>query len=118
MGAIIPNLLTSDRPAIVIDPKGENFRVAGRARSAFGPVYALDPFGITGAQSVAYNPLAAIDPAGDRFLEDATDIAEAIVADLGGDVDGAHWNGEARALITGLILHCVSSEPPERRHLG
>ena len=23
-----------------------------------------------------------------------------------------------RALITGLILHCVSSEPPERRHLG
>ena len=117
-GAIIPNLLTADWPAIVIDPKGENFRVAGRARSVFGPVYALDPFGITGAQSVAYNPLAAIDPAGDRFLEDATDIAEAIVADLAGDADGAHWNGEARALITGLILHCVSSEPSERRHLG
>ena len=118
MGAIIPNLLTADRPAIVIDPKGENFAVSGRARSAFGPVYALDPFGITGAQSAAYNPLFAIDPTGNRFLEDATDIAEAIVADLGGDGDAAHWNGEARALITGLILHCVSSEPSERRHLG
>ena len=118
VGAIIPNLLTADRPAIVIDPKGENFAVSGRARSTYGPVYALDPFGITGAQSVAYNPLAAIDPTGNRFLEDATDIAEAIVADLGGDGDSAHWNGEARALITGLILHCVSSEPAERRHLG
>ena len=68
VGAIIPNLLTADRPVIVIDPKGENFRVAGRARSRFGPVYPLDPFGVTGGWSAAYNPLGAIDPAGDRFL--------------------------------------------------
>ncbi len=118
VGSILPNLLTADRPAIVIDPKGENYRVAGRARAAFGPVYALDPFGISGAEGTAYNPLAAIDPEGERFLEDATDIAESIVADLGGDGDSAHWNGEARALITGLILHCVSSEPPEYRNLA
>ena len=65
VGSILRNLPTADRPAIVIDSKGENFQVAGRARSAFGPVYALDPFGITGARSVAHNSLAAIDPAGD-----------------------------------------------------
>ena len=118
VGAIIPNLLTADRPVIAIDPKGENFRVAGRARLRFGPVYPLDPFGVTGACSAAYNPLGAIDPAGDRFLEDAADIAEVIVADLDGDGSAPHWNGEARALITGLILHCVTSEPPENRNLG
>ena len=118
VGSILPNLLTADRPAIVIDPKGENHRVAGRARARFGPVYALDPFRISGAKRVAYNPLAAIDPGGERLLEDAADIAEAIVADLGGDGDSAHWNGEARALISGLILHCVSSQPPEHRNLA
>ena len=118
VGAIIPNLLTADRPAIVIDPKGENFAITRRARSSFGPVYVLDPFGATGAHGVAYNPLTGIDPDGDRFLEDATDIAEAIVSDPGGDGSAAHWNEEARALITGLILHCASFEPPESRHLG
>ena len=118
VGAIIPNLLTADRPAIVIDPKGENFAVSRRTRSTFGPVYVLDPFGTTGVHGVAYNPLTGIDPDGDRFLEDATDIAEAIVSDPGGDGGAAHWNEEARALITGLILHCASSEPPEYRHLG
>ena len=120
VGAIVPNLLTVDRPVIVIDPKGENFRIAGRARSGFGPVYALDPFGVAGVRrSMSYNPLAAINLAGDRFLEDATDIAEALVADVAGEGgEGVHWNEEARALLVGLILHCVSSEPPARRHLG
>ena len=119
VGAIIPNLLTTDRPVIVIDPKGENFAVAGQARSRFGPVYALDPFGITGAHSVSFNPLTAVDPSGNRFLEDATAIAEAMVVDsVGGAGDDAHWTGEARALITGMVLHCVSAEPPERRNIG
>ena len=45
VGTILPNLLLADRPVIVIDPKGENYRVAARARNRFGPVWALDPFG-------------------------------------------------------------------------
>ena len=49
---------------------------------------------------MAYNPLTAIDPAGNRLLEDATDIAEAIIADLDGDIDGAHWTGKSRAFTT------------------
>jgi type IV secretion system protein VirD4 len=48
VGTIIPNLLTADRSVICIDPKGENARIAGRARQKFGPVHVLDPFGVTG----------------------------------------------------------------------
>ena len=56
VGTIIPNLLTADRSVICIDPKGENARIAGRARHRFGPVYVLDPFGVTGQPSAAFNP--------------------------------------------------------------
>lgn len=37
VGTIIPNLLTADRSVICIDPKGENAKIAGRARQTFGP---------------------------------------------------------------------------------
>lgn len=64
VGTIIPNLLTADRSVICIDPKGENARIAGRARQSFGPVHVLDPFGVTGQSaggqtSAAFNPLVA-----------------------------------------------------------
>jgi type IV secretion system protein VirD4 len=62
VGTIIPNLLTADRSVICIDPKGENARIAGRARETFGPVHVLDPFGVTGLPSAAFNPLDQLDP--------------------------------------------------------
>jgi type IV secretion system protein VirD4 len=51
VGTIIPNLLTADRSVVCIDPKGENARIAGRARNRFGPVFVLDPFEVTGRPS-------------------------------------------------------------------
>ena len=62
VGTIIPNLLTADRSVICIDPKGENARIAGRARQLFGPVHVLDPFGVSGQPSAAFNPLDQLDP--------------------------------------------------------
>ena len=118
VGAILPNLLLADRPVIVIDPKGENYRVAARARNRFGPVWALDPFGVTGNESAAYNPLDLLDPGSERFPEDAAALADAIVSDPPGEVREAHWNEEAVALLSGLILLCASSEPPARRNLA
>ena len=118
VGAILPNLLLADRPVIVIDPKGENYRVAARARNRFGPVCALDPFGVTGNESAACNPLDLLDPGSERFAEDAAALADAIVSDPPGEVREAHWNEEAVALLSGLILLCASSEPPARRNLA
>ncbi|MXN49412.1 TraM recognition domain-containing protein [Shinella kummerowiae] len=118
VGTIIPNLLTADRSVICIDPKGENAKIAGRAREQFGPVHVLDPFGVTGMRSAAFNPLDTIDPASLDVAEDATALADALVFDEPGMAGEAHWNEEAKALIAGLLLKIVAVESPGRRNLG
>ena len=118
VGTIIPNLLTADRALVCIDPKGENARIAGRARNRFGPVHVLDPFGVTGRPSAAFNPLAQLDPGHPDVAEDAASLADALVYDPPGEVSEAHWNEEAKALITGLILYIAAAEPADRRTLA
>lgn len=118
VGAIIPNLLAADRSIICVDPKGENARVAGRARDRFGSVHVLDPFGVTGLPSAAFNPLADLDPDGLDIAEDAAALADALVFDAPGEAGEAHWNEEAKALLTGVILLAVAHEPPARRSLA
>ena len=118
VGTIIPNLLTADRSVICIDPKGENAKIAGRARQRFGPVHVLDPFGVTGIRSAAFNPLDTLDPSSLDVAEDASTLADALVFDEPGMAGEAHWNEEAKALIAGLLLKIVAVESPGRRHLG
>lgn len=117
VGTIIPNLLTADRSVICIDPKGENARIAGRARRAFGPVHVLDPFGATAEPLAAFNPLDQLDPNGLDVAEDASTLADALVFDEPGMAGEAHWNEEAKALIGGMILHIAAHEPASRRSL-
>ena len=117
VGTIIPNLLTADRSVICIDPKGENAKITYRAREKFGPVYVLNPFGITGKSSVAFNPMDGLDPDGLDVAEDAGTLADALVFDEQGMAGEAHWNEEAKALIAGMILHIVCHEPSSRRTL-
>ena len=113
VGTIIPNLLTADRSVICIDPKGENAKIAGRARQTFGPVHVLDPFGVTGQPSAAFNPLDQLDPAGLDVAEDASTLADALVFDEPGMAGEAHWNEEAKALIAGILLW-VACDPESR----
>lgn len=117
VGTIIPNLLAADRSVICIDPKGENTRVTGRARRGFGPVFVLDPFGITHEPMAAFNPLDEFDPESLDLVDDAGTLADALVFDEPGMAGEAHWNDEAKALITGLLLHVVTTEPAIRRTL-
>ncbi|MGO6697746.1 type IV secretory system conjugative DNA transfer family protein, partial [Rhizobium johnstonii] len=117
VGTIIPNLLTADRSIICIDPKGENAQIAGDARENFGPVHILDPFGITGKPSAAFNPMDGFNPAGIDVAEDVSTLADALVFDEPGLSGDAHWNEEAKALISGLLLHVLASQPNDRRTL-
>jgi len=112
VGVVLPNLIAADRAILCVDPKGENARIAARARARFGPVHVLDPFGVSGRPAAAYNPLAALDPFGMDLAEDAALIAEAFVYDPPEQVSEAHWNEEAKALIAGVILHVVTRPPP------
>src|SRR3546814_2546331 len=44
--------------------------------------------------------------------------ADALVYDAPGEAGEAHWNEEAKALIAGIILAIVTSEPPATRTLA
>ena len=118
VGAIIPNLLTADRSILCIDPKGENARITAKTRSKFGPVYVLDPFEVSGEPTSAFNPLDQLDPESLDLAEDAGLIADAMVTDPPGQTGDAHWNEEAKALITGLILYTVCETPSYQRNLA
>lgn len=109
---IIPNLLTYEGGAFVLDPKGENARATFRTRSARGPVVVLDPFGSSRLPASGFNPLARL--AGDSLPTEAAALASALVM-TAGDNKNSHWSDNARTLLTMLILHvCTAAEPEER----
>ncbi len=118
VGTVIPNLLAAERSVLVIDPKGENARIAGAARQRFGTVHVLDPFEVSGQPSAAYNPLDRLTPDSLDLGEDAASLTEALVMDPPGQVSEAHWNEEAKALLGGLIMFCVCHEDRDRRSLA
>lgn len=118
VGTVIPNLLAAERSVLVIDPKGENARIAGAARERFGTVHVLDPFEVSGRSSAAYNPLDRLSANSPDLSEDAASLADALVVDPAHQTGDAHWNEEAKALIGGLIMFCAAHEEPERRNLG
>ena len=118
VGTVIPNLLAAERSVLVIDPKGENARIAGEARRRFGTTHVLDPFQVSGMPSAAYNPLDRLTPDSLDLGEDAASLTEALVMDPPGQVTEAHWNEEAKAILGGLIMFCVCHEDRDRRTLA
>lgn len=119
VGCVLPNLLTYPGAVLVTDPKGENYAVTARARRALGQhVVAVDPFGMVGGLD-AFNPLDAIDANGEDANDEARLLADMLVVEEGrGGGDHTFWTEEARALLSGLILHVVASAPPELRTLS
>ncbi|MEM7429757.1 MAG: type IV secretory system conjugative DNA transfer family protein [Pseudomonadota bacterium] len=118
VGTVIPNLLAVDRSVVAIDPKGENARIAGEARQRFGTVHVLDPFEVSGHPSDCYNPLDRLTPESLDLSEDAASLMEALVMDPAGQMQEAHWNEEAKAILGGLIMFCVCQEDRNRRSLA
>ncbi|SHF85305.1 type IV secretion system protein VirD4 [Loktanella atrilutea] len=118
VSSVLPNLLLVERSVLVIDPKGENARIAGAARGTFGDVFILDPFGATGMASASYNPLDRLSADSLDLGDDASSLADALVMDAAGQGGDSHWNEEAKALIGGLIMFCVAHEDAERRCLA
>jgi type IV secretion system protein VirD4 len=117
VGTVLPNLLLADRPILCVDPKGENARIAARARRRFGAVHVLDPFAVSGQPAAAFDPAALLDAASLDLADDAATLAEALVFDPPGQVSEAHWNEEAKALIAGLLLHLACRGAPDQRGL-
>jgi type IV secretion system protein VirD4 len=107
--SIIPALLTWDGPAIVIDPKGENYAVTAARRRAMGQrVYVLDPFGVTGiAKPDALNPFDLLGDLHTASTDNMRVVAHAVAQESAfGRNNDPFWNSRACTLITEAIRHC------------
>ena len=118
VSCVIPNLLDHPGSILVTDPKGENFTVTARWRRDIGQqVYAFDPFRVAEGDAT-YNPLELIDPESPEAVDEARMLADMIVLPEGQGGEQLFWNEEARAVLTGLILHVAANAVPELRTLS
>ena len=63
VGTVLPNLLTAPRPVVCVDPKGENARIAARARRRFAPCLSSIPSARRASPQPATIPLLPSIPA-------------------------------------------------------
>jgi type IV secretion system protein VirD4 len=99
-----------DSSALVVDIKGEAAAITGAWRKQAGPIYVLDPWGLSGHPAASFNPLDLLKPDSPDLAEDAAMLADALVVE-GSDND-RHWNEEAKAFLSALMLH-VACDPAE-----
>jgi type IV secretion system protein VirD4 len=128
IATIVPNLLTYEGSALVIDPKGENARMTAPRRgdgdSAAGipgmkqKVYTVDPWSITGQPIARFNPLDWIVSDEANSSENAMMLADSIVTPREGKAD-PFWDEEAKALLMGFILFvALDHDEDGKRTLG
>jgi len=129
VSAVIPNLLTYEGSALVIDPKGENAMISsarrGKGHSGLNipgmgqEVHVVDPWGITGMPSACFNPLDWLDPANPDIAENALMLADSIVTPReAASTADPFWDNEARALAMGFILFVALDKEETDRSLA
>lgn len=119
---IIPNLLMPlESSFFVIDIKGENAAVTANYQKEIGrDVHIIDPFGeqerIGAKHNIepsSFNPLHTLDIINfDNLFDDVTSLVESITPL--GETKEPFWILRTRALLRGLILYHVTSEPKEK----
>jgi type IV secretion system protein VirD4 len=108
---VIPTLLRWPGSVLAFDIKGELWETTAGYRQAQGQLAVrFDPTLARG--SASYNPLLAI-PRTDADVACAQDVADVLVNPEGKETAGAErfFEDTARALLAGVILHVVYSEP-------
>ena len=121
---VINNLFFYDGSVLATDPKGELANKTAGRRAALGQrVYVLDPFhivrGPAATYRASYNPLTRVKLENLTVVEDAVQIADALVVTTGQEKD-PHWNESARGFLFALILYVAVAPGLEAadRHLG
>ncbi len=105
VSVIIPTLLTTRRPTIVLDLKGELFHVTAEQRRRMGQhVIAIDPFRIAVKQSDGLNPLDFFKLPGVDLESEAMTLA-ANLADGNTSTRERFWDLHGTALVSGLLAH-------------
>ena len=118
---VVPTLLTWPHAALVLDLKGElahgdprhDFPGTAGFRAALGPTIWFAP---TRQDSAKWNPLFEVRR-GDHEVGDVQNLVACLIGPepKGGD---PFWDKSAAAILTGVILHVLYTEPLERKTLA
>ena len=118
VSSVIPFLMATDETTVVIDFKGENFRLtAGHRQKVFGhQIVVLDPFKLVSQAPQTFNALDFINKDSPTAIDECRDLAEALVIRTGQEKD-PHWVDSAEAWIAALIALVVHYGEPNDRSL-
>lgn len=114
---IIPNLLSYLGPVMVLDLKGENASITAQWRASFlgQKVAVFDPYGETDIPSSSLNLLSFYDPDSPEFIDDITELAEAMI--VRGNENDPHWNESARSVLKMILVFIVLDKSHVERNL-
>ncbi|EHQ29802.1 type IV secretory system conjugative DNA transfer family protein [Mucilaginibacter paludis] len=120
---IIPNLLGAGKVQtswVIIDPKAENTYITQKYQRSIGQqVIILNPWDLFGSdlgETQTYNPLDILKLDSPHLVDDVQVIAEMIVPIEAGSGD-KFWTDSARTIVSGLLLHLVTSQPKDNQTL-
>ncbi|MCX2864945.1 type IV secretory system conjugative DNA transfer family protein [Paucibacter sp. PLA-PC-4] len=118
VGVVIPNLLNWPDSVVVLDIKGENYKITAGYRRACGqPVYAFSPFD-DDARSHRWNPMTAVRTSELHRVGDLLNIGHIFYPNDGrGTSSESFFNDQARNLFLGLGLLLLET-PDLPRSIG
>ena len=109
VGVVIPTLLTWPDSIVVMDIKGENFRLsAGRRKQLGGVVLKFDP---TGPDSCCFNPFDEIPLRTADEWGEIDNIATSLLDPRGkGAVMDSHWDRQGVGWVGAALCHLLYAE--------
>ena len=115
VGLVLPTLLSWPESALVLDIKGENWRMTSGWRATIGQrIFKFDPTAETG--SIRFNPLSEIRLGTNHEVEDAQNIS-AMVIDPEGRGLRDFFTKEGFAWLTAAILYVLYRVREDERRL-
>ena len=110
--ALIPNLLTYEGSAVVLDVKGELYYTTARAQSELGhDVILLDPFHWIVEQPDQLNPFDLLEMFGEDDLETEVQNPASLMV-IKSLAKEPFWDISATALLSGVIAYIANCKPP------
>jgi type IV secretion system protein VirD4 len=119
VSTLVPNLLSYAGNCVVVDPKGELYKLTAKhRRKKFGHrIVRLDAAGLCGPGSDKLNPYDWIDPQAKDFIDRCRDLANMLVVRTGKEQD-PHWNDSAENIIAAFTAYvCACEGNPAFRNL-
>ena len=121
VSTLVPNLLSYEGNCVVIDPKGELYKLTHKHRQQeFGhTIVRLDPARLYGPGADCFNPFDWIDPNRPEFIDVCRDIANMLVVRTGKEMD-PHWCDQRRKrhLCLYRLYLCAGGQPVRTQSAG